>query len=301
MTAPDHFAKTELNPFAGGDRPHMNYTSSHPYLRWGSAAGEFVMSFLGWFRSGWRSPKESVAKAAVDQIDDQTLLGRIIEDRRANPVARAEAAKKIIAHTLWYVPLPYGEFDIRMAAIRQCTDQPTLMEIAAAPTSLPKYRQAAAERITDRSIRAELQKKIAEARAAEAEYRAKQRIGYEKGMAALNRNKAEREREGLQTESEKIESQKSNRMLDAMANVFMLKQSGQASILTDGENIIKGFWIKAFPENTSRPEFIRSLCAMAKNEFPNMRGLDSAHRSASIGSYKIQDNPEKGGIDILFG
>ena len=25
MTAPDHFAKTELNPFAGGGRPHMNY------------------------------------------------------------------------------------------------------------------------------------------------------------------------------------------------------------------------------------------------------------------------------------
>ena len=25
MTAPDHFAKTELNPFAGGGRPHMNF------------------------------------------------------------------------------------------------------------------------------------------------------------------------------------------------------------------------------------------------------------------------------------
>ena len=24
MTAPDHFAKTELNPFAGGGRPQMN-------------------------------------------------------------------------------------------------------------------------------------------------------------------------------------------------------------------------------------------------------------------------------------
>jgi len=25
MTAPDHFAKTDLNPFAGGGRPHMFY------------------------------------------------------------------------------------------------------------------------------------------------------------------------------------------------------------------------------------------------------------------------------------
>ena len=25
MTAPDHFAKTDLNPFAGGGRPHMIY------------------------------------------------------------------------------------------------------------------------------------------------------------------------------------------------------------------------------------------------------------------------------------
>jgi hypothetical protein len=30
MTAPDHFAKTDLNPFAGGGRPHMIY---NPFSR----------------------------------------------------------------------------------------------------------------------------------------------------------------------------------------------------------------------------------------------------------------------------
>jgi hypothetical protein len=30
MTAPDHFARAELNPFAGGGRPHMNFAHSLP-------------------------------------------------------------------------------------------------------------------------------------------------------------------------------------------------------------------------------------------------------------------------------
>jgi hypothetical protein len=58
MTAPDHFAKTDLNPFAGAGRPHMTFGTPLCAIAWGIRRGA--------------GPRRTVGNAAVssDRISD---------------------------------------------------------------------------------------------------------------------------------------------------------------------------------------------------------------------------------------
>jgi hypothetical protein len=179
------------------------------------------VSVFDWFRSyAWRSRDKVVAKTAVDETDDFPLLWRIMEDRRANPIARAEAVKKVLEMTEDFrgLLLPRNaKENIRISAIRQITDQAMLIELA--KRGAREYRQAAAERIKDPSVRADLEMKIATAGLSWfVPPSPEQKIAYERGMAALERNRLERERLELQIKSQKIEQHPAAEIKDMIRN-----------------------------------------------------------------------------------
>jgi hypothetical protein len=81
--------------------------------------------------------------------------------------------------------------------------------------------------------------------------------------------------------------------VDAAVNVIMYEKNGWIEWLRQGDRIT-GIWVKAFPDNTKKRDFLAMICASREDED------DDTYMKILSGAYTIEKSSRGEGFDICF-